>query len=68
MTDAPEPKMVELILYRIQTHDFDIDTSWIKGELLLRINCEDGIALLYYVPGWIEAIDERLLQSDSNDE
>lgn len=46
-----EPRLVEIMPIYITTEDPDPDISWIKGELIFRIPCEDGVFLLYHVPG-----------------
>ncbi len=48
--DLKEPIMYEISMWQIQTQDFDYDISWIKGELMFRVNCQDGIVLIYYTP------------------
>ena len=45
-----EPKLNEIVLYKIASVDPDYNFDWIEGELILRINCEDGIALIFYMP------------------
>ncbi len=46
--DLKEPIMYEISMWQIQTQDFDYDISWIKGELMLRVNCRDGFVIVVY--------------------
>ncbi len=45
----PEPKLSEICVVAAPTDD----PEWPEvhpGELIYRINCQDGVVLIYYVP------------------
>lgn len=44
------PRLVEIVMLKIQTEDEKYDYSWHRGDELLKIQCTDGIAVIYYVP------------------
>lgn len=50
MTDIyapePEPLISQIVPYYITTDEIDPDVSWIRGELVLRINCADGVVIV----------------------
>lgn len=44
-----EPFLREIHTHKVFTQDFDYWPD-IKGELLYRVNCSDGIVFIYYIP------------------
>ncbi len=51
INDLPdiEPKCAEIVTLVVSTSDPDYWPDYIHGELLYRVNCEDGVVFVFYV-------------------
>lgn len=51
INDVPdtEPKCSEIVTLIVSTSDPDYWPDYIRGELLYRVNCEDGIVFVFYI-------------------
>lgn len=44
------PHLNEVVMLIVSTNDYDYWPEYIHGELIYRVNCEDGIVFLFYCP------------------
>lgn len=53
-----EPLIREIVTLKVITDDFDYfpDTN---GELIYRVNCQDGIVFVFFIPLPLELLDSN---------